>query len=524
MPSLGQSIISNPDEFEIAWKKEPDYLSAEVADKLDEADPLNDTPNLFERRKTKAMAAHSFSYPLKETLENIKKMHMLQANLLHDVHFDKHPDFKDSGHCFDRDRYKPALLSAQELLGFEDECEFNFTQNGMTDNLGKLMSTFLKVSKREWENDKRKIVMLGTEFNADQTMAHSTMGGVIADGQRSETKEASSRKSEDEILKIPHGENGVYDTQTIIDFIKSNADKTKMICLPDVVFNTLQRLELNKIFDATRDVIEKNKIIVLLDLAHGFANRKIDLKSMPVHGAVMCGYKHLPGGYDGTPVGFVVKRSLDLKNEFHPQQGWKANDSKKVWDHISGFNRDIAFTEGAVAFRTSNPMTLALLPAQTSLTTFGKIGWTKLFNKSECLTRYLLAQLQEHLVKTNQIEIITPLDPKQRGAGIALKMKNGLDVRAIEHKLKERGFEVDTRPPVMRVTAHYAHTTFADVHQFVQTFKLVVDKMLKPKVYESYKNWGMFALGATLVAGLCAVALGSSKSTSNTNTTPFKHP
>jgi kynureninase len=277
---------------------------------------------------------------------------------------------------------------------------------------------------------------------------------------------------ENEIIKIKARHNGLYHTTDIIDVINLHANQIQMICLSDIVFSTGQRLELNKVFSALTDVIKKNNIYIILDLAHTVGNRHINLESMPITAAVGCAYKHL-SGYAGSAFGIYVNRNIDLDAN-PPLQGWKVASSKKVFEKINSYDASIIDqTIGATAFRTSNPSPLALLPAQTYLTEFGKIGFYKFFNKSECLTRYLIMQLQHHL--NDEIEIITPLDPKQRGATLAVRMKESRDIQLIEKELKKYGFEIDCRPPdILRMTAHYGYIKFTHIQRFVAALKNVL--------------------------------------------------
>jgi kynureninase len=233
---------------------------------------------------------------------------------------------------------------------------------------------------------------------------------------------------------------------------------------------------------------------------------------MPITAAVGCAYKHL-SGYAGSAFGIYVNRNVDLE-AYPPLQGWKAADPSKVFGKINSYDASIMDQQaGATAFRTSNPPPLALLPAQTFLSEFGKIGFDKCFNKSECLTRYLIMQLQHHL--GDKIEIITPLDPKQRGATIAVRVIEGENVQVIEEKLKKAGFEVDSRPPnILRMTAHYGYTKFTHINRFVTSLKKVLDKKLGyTEVVD--RKWGFMALTGLGLTAFSFFAL--SKLTKNSN-------
>ncbi|MHB1948309.1 MAG: kynureninase/PvdN C-terminal domain-containing protein, partial [Gammaproteobacteria bacterium] len=475
---LEQLLLTNPSQFMAELKSHPDYLSLEMAHKLDALDPLAKTAGMFKIGKLKPFAGHSLGPVFIPVLDKINATAQLQEEL-HAGHFkDSHPEGHDSAEWFDCDRHKPSLEGAKQLLGFKEMHEFCFTASGLSQNLGMLADTFFNPKKCDWKFGRTKIVMLHTEFFSDQAIVYSVMKRAIKQAENNGCFESIKKPYiEDEILKIKPNKQGLYLTENIINTIKNNAKKIQMICLPDIVFSTGQRLELDKIFAEVGDIIRKNKIRVILDLAHTVGNRPINLESMPVTAAVGCGYKHL-SGFAGSAFGIYVNRHVNLE-EYPPLQGWKAvipEAESKLFAKINSFDDKILEQKGgATAFRTSNPPPIALHPVQAFLTEFGKIGFDKCFNKSECLTQYLIALLQHHL--QNKIKFVTPLEPSQRGATIAIQVKDGEDVRIIEEKLKKAGFEIDTRPPsIIRITAHYAYTKFAEINCFVTALTRVLDK------------------------------------------------
>jgi hypothetical protein len=104
-------------------------------------------------------------------------------------------------------------------------------------------------------------------------------------------------------------------------------------------------------------------------------------------------------------------------------------------------------------------------------------GWDKLMALSESKTLFLLALLKQGLGK--QIHFITPEDSKQC-AMLVFQVQGLKNVHEVEKTLKKMGFEIDTRPPNnIRVTAHYAYTSFVDIVLFVYKLKLAIDLTLK---------------------------------------------
>lgn len=483
--SLDQLLLTNPDKFMQKLMSKSDWFSLETAKVLDEIDPLSFTAKMFNVGELIPFAGHSLGPVFQPSLEKIEQAAKLQVKL-HEGHFpSSHPDGNESGNWFDCDRHKPSLAAAKNVLGFEDESEFTFTASGLSQNLGMLMDTFFRPTKRDWDKGKTKIIMLDTEFFSDQAEAVSVLKRAIQNANNFDCfGDRDKPTPESQIIRIKPDEKGIFSTESIIETIRNNAKETQMICLSDTVFSTGQRLELKKIFSALQEVIEENHIIVGLDLAHTVGNRKIDLKSLPVTFAVGCAYKHL-SGFAGSGFGIYVNKNADLQ-KYPPLQGWKAADSSLVFPTINHYDASIMQQHGAVAFRTSNPPPVALIPAQSFLTYFDGIGFDNCINKSECLTRYMIAQLKHHL--GDKLEFITPEDPTQRGAMIVFRVKELSDVKRIEDFLKsDRSdlgkFEIDVRPPNnIRLTAHYGYAKFEQINQMVEKLTLAVNNTLQNTV------------------------------------------
>lgn len=482
-----ESNILNPDQFmeQLKHNDSNEYdLSLKKAKELDQVDPLAYVAELFEvNERLLPFAGHSLGPVFKPLRKAFDATFDLQKQQLHGGHFPLQASYVREklvhqskleamvdetidellGNWFDCDRNITALAGVKQLLHFKKDEEFNFTANGLSENLKTLIDTFYHVDHEEWKNGQTKIAMLATEFFSDQAIVSSVIAHKLKD----------RNKVDEHILRIqPINDNGIYSTESIIAQIRAEAKSIQMICLSDIVFNTGQRLELKKIFDGMKDLIETKGIRVILDLAHTVGNRDLDLSQLPVIAAVGCAYKHLSCP-PGSGFGIYVRYDADLEKH-KVIQGWKAAHSDQVFAKINTYDQSIMKNKGAVAFRTSNPPPLAVLPVETYAAIMGKIGFEKLFNRSECLTRYLIALLQFHLKDT--IEIITPLDPKQRGATIAIRLKKNIDVIWIEQELKNAGFEVDTRPPnIIRITAHYGYTSFEQVNRLVNQLKHVLE-------------------------------------------------
>ncbi|MCW8397896.1 aminotransferase class V-fold PLP-dependent enzyme [Legionella sp. PATHC038] len=487
MKELIEAMVSNPDEFIRLISEKPGGFSLEYATYLDSIDPLNSVHELFEFEGLRPFAGHSLGPVFKPAVKEIERINKLQATQLHEGHFPE--THKHGGNWFDCDIDEEAINAMQEILGFSEPCEFLYTQEGLSSNLGRLVDTFYRPTLFDWQSGKTGICHLGKEFFSDQAVIESVLKRGIQTAKNfgvfRDPKQVPSPTSL--TLKILPDEQGLYSEEAVIHFVKNHAAQIQILHLSDIVFSTGQRLDITHILTELKDTIEQYPIIVGLDLAHTIGNRTLNLRELPVTYAVGCGYKHICGSA-GSGFGIYVNKNTDLE-KYPPIQGWKAAASEKVFDLIDGYDSRIMMQKGAWAFRCSNPSPVALAPVKTYIKTMSQVGWHKLNAKSECLTRYMQALIQQHL--GDKIEWITPDDPKKRGAMLVFRVKEISDVKQIEALLKKASdlgtFEIDVRPPNnIRVTAHYGYTQFTDIHKMVSRLEQVVHLLLEQKKLETF--------------------------------------
>lgn len=126
---------------------------------------------------------------------------------------------------------------------------------------------------------------------------------------------------------------------------------------------------------------------------------------------------------------------------------------------------------GAEGWQLSNPSVLSLASLRASMEIFEEAGMEKLRTKSEWLTGYLEFLLRQ--MDTGVFSIITPSDPKQRGAQLSVRVTgNG---RNIFGRLTDEGVVCDWREPdVIRVAPVPLYNNFLDVFRFSEIFARVV--------------------------------------------------
>ena len=121
---------------------------------------------------------------------------------------------------------------------------------------------------------------------------------------------------------------------------------------------------------------------------------------------------------------------------------------------------------GAGGYQLSNPSVLDMMALRASLEIFNKTNMAALRKKSMALTGYLEYVLQP-LVDQGCFSIITPRDPRERGAQLSLSFDQG-SMEEIYEKLTRRGIICDDRKPnVIRVSPAPLYNTFEEVWEFV---------------------------------------------------------
>jgi kynureninase len=128
---------------------------------------------------------------------------------------------------------------------------------------------------------------------------------------------------------------------------------------------------------------------------------------------------------------------------------------------------------GIEAWQLSNPPILSMAAVWASLKIFQEAGIKQLRAKSIRLTAYM-----EELVSSlgsDVVEIITPLEPEQRGAQLSIRVLNA--DKALFDMVTTGGVIADWREPdVIRVAAVPLYNSFEDVFNFYQVLKSAINQ------------------------------------------------
>jgi kynureninase len=124
--------------------------------------------------------------------------------------------------------------------------------------------------------------------------------------------------------------------------------------------------------------------------------------------------------------------------------------------------------EGAEGWQLSNPPILSMAAIKASLDLFDEVGMDALRQKSEKLTAYF--EFLINTIDSDDIKIITPKNPKERGCQLSIQLKNA--DKGIHKKLTENNIITDWREPdVIRCAPVPMYTSFEDVYRMVSILK-----------------------------------------------------
>ena len=315
--------------------------------------------------------------------------------------------------------------------------------NALTINLHLMLISFYRPTAV-----RNKIFMESKAFPSDQ---YAVKSHIALHGYRDSLIELQPRPGEVTIR-----------TEEIEDFLYSEGATVALLLLAGINYYSGQAFKMERITRAAH----ARGCIVGFDLAHAVGNIELRLHDWNVDFAAWCSYKYLNGG-PGAPGGIFVHRNHARRKDILRLAGW--------W----GQNRETRFQMGpdfdpipaAEGWQVSNHPILQLAALRPALDQFEAIGMRNLREKSERLTGYLEFLLDR--LQSDAFTVITPRDPKQRGAQLSLRMhRNG---KAVFQALNEAGVSCDWREPdVIRVAPTPMYNRFTEVFDFAEIFSQLI--------------------------------------------------
>jgi kynureninase len=316
--------------------------------------------------------------------------------------------------------------------------------NTLTTNLHLLMVSFYRPTKAKY-----KIVIESDAFPSDRYAVQSQL--KFHGFSESDLIEWKPRTGE-ELLRIE-------DLETIV---ANEGDEIALLLIGGVNYYTGQFLDLERI----AKIGHSKDCIVGIDLAHGAGNIQPNLHDSNVDFAAWCTYKYLNAG-PGSLAGLFVHEKHAKNKDLPRFAGW--------WNHNkeTRFNMRQPFDvmEGAEGWQLSNPPILSMAAIKASLDIFEEVGMESLREKSVQLTGYFEFLINQ--IDSDDIQIITPKNPKERGCQLSIQVKNA--DKSLHKKLTQNNIITDWREPdVIRCAPVPMYTSFEDVYQMVNILQTLL--------------------------------------------------
>jgi len=314
--------------------------------------------------------------------------------------------------------------------------------NSLTVNLHLLMASFYRPA-----GERNKVVIEKGAFPSDHYAVESQIRFHGID-LKTALVEVSPRAGESTLR-----------TEDILETIGREGSAIAMVLLGGVNYYTGQAFDMKAITEAGHKV----GAMVGFDLAHAAGNIELKMNDWDVDFAAWCSYKYLNGGPGAVGGVFVHERharDFDLPRF----AGWWGHDKETRFLMGPEF-KPLAGAEG---WQISNPPILQMAALRASLEIFDEAGMAALVEKSQKLTGYLEALIDE--IGNERIEIVTPCDPAQRGCQLSIRVRNA--DRSLHSQLVDRGVYADWREPdVIRVAPVPLYNSFQDAFRFSQTLR-----------------------------------------------------
>ena len=312
--------------------------------------------------------------------------------------------------------------------------------NSLTVNLHLLMASFYRPTKKRY-----KILFESDAFPSDR---YAIASQIIWHGYDPETSIIQWHP--------PHGEH-LLQLDDLEEILKHEGEEIALLILGGVNYYTGQYLNIPRI----TELGHRYGITVGFDLAHATGNIDMQLHNWDVDFACWCSYKYLNSG-PGSLAAIFVNDKHGQDPSIPRLSGWWGHNKETRFKMRDDFDP----LTGAEGWQLSNPPILPLAAMRASLEIFDKAGIQHLREAS----RKLSAQYFEILSALEDIDIITPSDPNERGCQFSLLVRqNG---RQLFDHLFSKGVIADWREPdVIRIAPVPLYNTNDDVNRLVEAVR-----------------------------------------------------
>jgi kynureninase len=316
--------------------------------------------------------------------------------------------------------------------------------NTLTVNLHLLMLSFYRPTKQRY-----KIIMEAGAFPSDM-YAMETQAQLHGFDPEKAVIEIAPRKGEHTLR--------MEDIEATIEKHKKNL---AIVVFGGVNYYTGQFFDIERI----TKLAHQAGAIAGFDLAHAVGNKVLRLHDWKVDFACWCSYKYLNSGPGAVGGIFVQEKHAKNPNTLK-LAGWWGHDEKTRFKMKKGFKP----MKTAESWQMSNAQVMNMAAHRASLNLFDQVGMEKLSAKSLLLTSFTAFLLNQ--LTNLKFEIITPVDPNERGCQLSLLFKS--KGKEVFEKLQKNGVIADWREPnVIRIAPVPMYNSFEDVYTFYEIMKSV---------------------------------------------------
>ncbi len=303
--------------------------------------------------------------------------------------------------------------------------------NALTVNLHLLLTSFYRPTEKKY-----RVLTIKGDFPSDQYALETHV------------KQHGFRPADAIIEIAPRPDDGLIHITDIQSAIAEYADSLAVIWMSGLNYYTGQAYNMAAIAETAK----KHCVPVGFDLAHAIGNVPLRLHDWGVDFATWCSYKYLNGGPGAVSGVFVHEKHHD--QALPRLAGWWGYREDKRFEMTPGFLP----AAGADGWQVSTPNILALSLHRVAIAITAEAGIVSLRQKSERLTGFLDYVLSPF----DDIQILTPDDPNQRGCQLSLLVrKKG---KALFSFLTDQGIIGDWREPdCIRLAPTPLYNTFEEV-------------------------------------------------------------
>ena len=317
--------------------------------------------------------------------------------------------------------------------------------NTLTTNLHLMMVSFYNPTPK-----RHKIIIESDAFPSDKYAVESQI------------RQRGFNPKDSLILWQPRDGEELCRYEDLEVLVQEHGDSIALLLIGNTNYYSGQYYPIKKI----TELGHTNGSKVGFDLAHGVGNIMPELHKNGPDFAVWCTYKYLNSG-PGSLGGCFVHERHHKNTTIQRFTGWWGQNKDTRFNMRKGFD-PIPTAEG---WQLSNPPILSMASVKASLDIFAKAGMKNIRTKSEKLTGYLEFLINE--LNNENITIITPSEPSQRGCQLSIQVKNAN--KSLHTKLTQVGVISDWREPdVIRVAPAPLYNSFVDAFEMVECLKKVL--------------------------------------------------